>query len=102
VAPNLPADSNEDASALRQARVDDHSRSSVDVGETTARQSETVSSRIIVVRAWQQEHGIVVRILSSHTGRATPDTEHVVASVGEACEIVRRLLEPCTKPTTDD
>jgi len=61
-----------------------------------------IASRVIVVRAWQQDHGIVVRILSSDTGRALSGGEHVVASVGEACDVVRRLLEQLTMPATDD
>jgi hypothetical protein len=61
-----------------------------------------MGSLVIVVRAWQQDHGIVVRILSSEAGRATSGGECVVASIGQACDVVRKLLESLITPATDD
>jgi hypothetical protein len=58
-------------------------------------------SCVVIIRAWNTDHGIVVRILSSDPARGSPDAEHVVGSVGEACDVVRRMLEPLTMPATD-
>jgi hypothetical protein len=57
--------------------------------------------RIVLLRAWLQNGGVVVRILYSEPGLHHHPHEQVVGTVSEACEAVRALLEALTSEGTD-
>lgn len=57
--------------------------------------------RVVLLRAWLQDDGVVVRILSSEPGPHHHHHEQVVGTVGEACEAVRALLEALTSEGMD-